>query len=521
MLRREMFIQRPHCENNKERGGIFMSDPTKAPTKAVSPNDRAFSKTSILNYIASFFAQFGTQGLAYTMFSSFLTVVYVEYLGVSAVAIGLVTSVGVFIDCATDIIMGNIVDRVHTKWGKVRHWFLWTALPIGVFIGLMFMVPVNSSDAVKLIWAAIIYNLYCTALTAARVPAWAMPSVVSDNSQVRLFMVWISSYGTNVAATITGWIITPFVGGFADQLTGYRALCWFLGGLTVVCMVIVFLCLSEKRKGKDLELIERERKAMRAKQGKKNADKAMGLGEQYGYLIHNKYWVGYQVAALCNSCCLSFMISSMAIFALHVLGSSGHGGDNPMGVLITIMNIPMMIAPFFVLPFSKKVDARTLVVVLTLIGGIVTGIQWIMGLDFWMTWVVCMVVGQSVGSMCNGTQAVLLTRAIDYGEWKFGVRQEGVGSSFSSSMNKICAGICSALLGVLLGAAGYSQAAGLPESGKAIVTFMFLGIPCIARILSAICYQFLSMGGKEWTQIRAELDARHAADAAKESGLAE
>ena len=94
-----------------------MSDPTKAPTKAVSPNDRAFSKTSILNYIASFFAQFGTQGLAYTMFSSFLTVVYVEYLGVSAVAIGLVTSVGVFIDCATDIIMGNIVDRVHTKWG--------------------------------------------------------------------------------------------------------------------------------------------------------------------------------------------------------------------------------------------------------------------------------------------------------------------------------------------------------------------------------------------------------------------
>lgn len=518
VLRREFEPSVPITGNPKQRGGIFMSDPTKAPGKAISsPNDRAFSKTSILNYIASFFAQFGTQGLAYTMFSSFLTVVYVEYLGVSAVAIGLVTSVGVFVDCATDIIMGNVMDRVHTKWGKCKHWFLWTALPIGVFIGLMFMVPVSSSDAVKLIWAAIIYNLYCTALTAARVPSWAMPSVVSDNSQVRLFMVWISSYGTNVAATITGWIITPFVGGFADQLTGYRALCWFLGGLTVVCMVIVFLCLSEKRKGKDLETIEKERREMRAKQGKKNADKAMGLGEQYGYLIRNKYWVGYQVAALCNSCSLSFMISSMAIYAIHVLGTSGHGGDNPMGVLITIMNVPMMIAPFFVLPFSKKVDARTLVVVLTLIGGIVTGVQWFLGLNYWMTWIVCMVMGQSVGSMCNGTQAVLLTRAIDYGEWKFGVRQEGVGSSFSSSMNKICAGICSALLGILLGAAGYSQAAGLPESGKAIVTFMFLGIPFIARILCAICYRFLSMGGKEWTQIRAELDARHAADAAKES----
>ena len=492
-----------------------MSNPTKAPSTALHPNDRTFSKQSILNYIASFMAQFSTQGLAYTMFSSFLTIVYVEYLGVSAVAIGLVTSVGVFVDCATDIIMGNIVDRVHTKWGKVRHWFLWTCLPIGITIGLMFMAPVNGSDAVKLIWAMIIYNLYCTCLTAARMPSFAIPSVCSDNPQVRLFLVWISSYGTNVAATVTGWIITPFVAGFSDALTGYRALAWVLGGLTVVGLVIVFLCLSEKRKGADLELIEQERREMRAKEGKKNADKAMSLGEQYGYLFRNKYWIGYQVAGLCNSFSLSFMIGSMAIYALHILGDSGVAGSNPMGVLITIMNIPMMIAPLLILPFSKKIDAKTMVVFLMLVGGVVTGIQWMLGVTNWIPWIVCMVIGQSAGSCCNGCQAVMLTRAIDYGEWKFGVRQEGVGSSFSSSLNKIAMGICTALLGILLGAAGYSQANGLPEAGKAIVIFMFLGVPCIARILCAICFQFLSMGNKEWTKIRAELDERHAADAAK------
>jgi GPH family glycoside/pentoside/hexuronide:cation symporter len=414
--------------------------------------------------------------------------------------------------------MGNIVDRVHTKWGKIKHWFLWTCIPIGLTIGLMFMAPVSGSDTVKLVWAMIIYNLYCTCLTAARMPAYAIPSVCSDNPQVRLFLVWISSYGTNIAATITGWIITPFVGGFADALTGYRALAWVLGGVTVVGLVIVFLCLSEKRTGADLEIIEEERKELRREAGKKNAEKSMSLREQYGYLFRNKYWIGYQISGLCNSFSLSFMIGTMAIYAIHILGGAGIGGNNPMGILTTIMNIPMMIAPLLILPFSKKVDAKTLVVVLMLVGGIVTGVQWALGIANWVPWVVCMVVAQSAGSCCNGCSAVLLTRAIDYGEWKFGVRQEGVGSSFSSSLNKIAAGICTALLGILLGAAGYSQENGLPESGKAIVIFMFIGMPCIARILGGVCYQFLSMGNKEWTKIRAELDERHAADAAKREG---
>lgn len=475
---------------------------------AISPNDRTFSRQSILNYIASFFGQFATQGLAYTMFSSYLTVVYVEYLGVSSAAIGLVVSLGVFIDCATDIIMGNVMDRVHTKWGKCRHWFLWTAIPIGVFIGLMFMVPVSCSDAVKIIWAAIIYNLFCTCLTAARVPAWGMPSVVSDNSQVRFIMVWVSSYGTTVAATITGWIITPFIGGFADELTGYRALCWFMGGLTVVTLVVVFLCLSEKRKGADLERIEQQRRAAKEQEKAKKAEKSMSLREQYGYLIRNKYWVGYQLAALLNSCTMSFKVSAMAIFAIHIFGN--YAGDNPMGVLATLTNVPMMIAPFLILPFSKKVDAKKLVVVLMFFGGILTGIQWAIGLEHYFLWVLCMILIQGAASMSNGTHGVLLTRAIDYGEWKFGVRQEGVGSSFSSSMNKVCSGICTAIMGVALGAVGYSQAAGLPEAGYPIVILMYIGIPCIARICGAICYQFFGMSEKEWTRIRADLDARHA-----------
>ena len=261
-----------------------MSDPTKAPANAVTnPCDQAWSATSIKNYIAAFFGQFACQGLAYTLFASYLSVVFTDYLGVSPAAIGTVLSIGVFVDMISDIVMGNIVDRVHTKWGKVKHWFFWMAVPTALMIGLMWMCPVSASTTVKLVWALVIYNVYCTALTGVRLPNFAIPSVCSDNSRVRSLLVWIASEGTNVAATITGWLITPIVNIYHDNpLSGWRLLGWLMAGLTRILLLVGGALLTEKRTGADLERIEAERREM------KHTEKAMGLGEQYGYLIRNK-----------------------------------------------------------------------------------------------------------------------------------------------------------------------------------------------------------------------------------------
>jgi GPH family glycoside/pentoside/hexuronide:cation symporter len=468
---------------------------------SVHPCDQVASQTSVKNYISSFFGQFAIQGMAYTMFSSFLVMVYVEQLGVSAAAIGLVMSVGVFIDMATDIIMGNIMDRVHTKWGKAKHWFFWMALPVGITVGLMWMAPVSASSMVKLVWAMIIYNLYCTFLTGVRMPAFALPSVTSDNSRTRLLMVWISSYGTNVAATITGWIITPIVGQFSDKLVGYRALAWILAGITVVLMVVAGSLITEKRKGADLERIEQERRA------RKGTDKRMGLAEQYSYLIKNKYWIGFQLAGLGNSVSLGFLIGSMAFFAQHVLGPSGLAGENPFGLMMTIMNIPMMVAPLLILPFIKFVDAKSIVILFCGLGAVFSLLLWANGLNVWVLFIIFMVGRQCVGSCVNGSQNVLLTRAIDYGEWKFGVRQEGVGSSFGSALAKISMGIATAVLGFVLTMSGYSGDV-MPASAQSAINFLFMGLPGIAMAFATVCFAIFGMGGKQWASIRADLDAR-------------
>lgn len=478
-----------------------MSDPTKAPSNAINPCDKSFSATSIKNYIATFFSQFACQGMAYTMFSSFLIMVYTEQLGVDVGKIGLVMSTGVFVDMISDIIMGNIVDRVHTKWGKVKHWFFWMAFPVAITIGLMWMVPVSSSQGVKIVWAMVIYNLYCTALTGVRLPAYAIPSTCSDNSRVRMILVWIASEGTNVAATLTGILITPVLGCFSDPLTGYRALAWIMAVLTLILLFVAGALLTEKRTGADLERIEEERKAM------KHTEKSMGLVEQYSYLVRNKYWLLFQAGGLCNGISLGFLIGSMAIWAQHVLGPSGLAGSNPFGILMLIMNIPMMVAPLLILPFIKFVDAKVIVVTFMGLGALSSLAMWAVGLNIWVLFVILMIARQVMGSCVNGSANVLLTRAIDYGEWKFGVRQEGVGSSFGSALMKVSMGIATAVLGFVLGAAGYSEA-GMTQSGVDALNFLFMGLPGIAMVLGTVFYA-LGMGNKQWTKIRAELDERH------------
>lgn len=487
-----------------------MSDPVKTTVVASEhPCDKAFSAASIKNYIAAFLGQFATQGMAYTLFSSYLSVVFTDYLGVSPAAIGMVLSVGVFIDMITDIIMGNVMDRVHTKWGKARHWFFWSALPVAICIGMMFMCPVSASDTVKIVWAILLYNLYCTALTSVRLPAFSLPSVCSDNSRTRTLLVWIASEGTNVAATVTGWIITPIVNIYHDNpLSGWRLLGWIMAGATLILLILGGLLITEKRNGADLERIEQERKEM------KHTEKTMSIGEQYSYLLRNKYWIIFQLGGLCNGASLGFLIGSMGYWIQHVLAPSGVAGDNPLGLMMTIMNVPMMIAPFLVLPLIRFVDAKNIVVIFMGLGAIFSLAMWGVGLNNWILFIVFMILRQCTGSCVNGSANVLLTRAIDYGEWKFGVRQEGVGSSFSSALNKVSMGIATAVLGFVLAASGYDGGGVVGEGTQAALNFLFMGLPGIAMALGTVFYG-LSLGNKKWSQMRAELDERAAAEAAK------
>ena len=67
--------------------------------------------------------------------------------GVSAFAVGSIMMVSRLFDGISDIIMGVIVDRTKSRFGKARPWLLRMCIPFAISGILLFSVPVSWSAA--------------------------------------------------------------------------------------------------------------------------------------------------------------------------------------------------------------------------------------------------------------------------------------------------------------------------------------------------------------------------------------
>ena len=62
--------------------------------------------------------------IIYTAMSAFLVFYYTDYAGVNALAVGTIMMVSRIFDGISDIIMGVVVDRTKSRFGKARSWIL-------------------------------------------------------------------------------------------------------------------------------------------------------------------------------------------------------------------------------------------------------------------------------------------------------------------------------------------------------------------------------------------------------------
>lgn len=97
--------------------------------------------------------------IIYTAMSAFLLFYYTDYAGVSALAVGTIMMVSRIFDGISDIIMGVIVDRTKSKFGKARPWILRMCIPFTVCGVLLFSVPASWGQTAKLVYIFVTYNL--------------------------------------------------------------------------------------------------------------------------------------------------------------------------------------------------------------------------------------------------------------------------------------------------------------------------------------------------------------------------
>ncbi|MBO7177898.1 MAG: MFS transporter, partial [Clostridia bacterium] len=126
------------------------------------------------------------QGMMYSTMSSYISDFYINIMGLPLVFVLLLMLLARVWDAINDPLMGIIVDRTKPrKIGKMKPFIIWFAIPIAVATFLMFYAPEGFNVTQNMIYAGVIYIAWGMLYTAADVPFWALPNVMTPDPEER------------------------------------------------------------------------------------------------------------------------------------------------------------------------------------------------------------------------------------------------------------------------------------------------------------------------------------------------
>jgi GPH family glycoside/pentoside/hexuronide:cation symporter len=126
----------------------------------------------------------GAANIAWRGVATFLFVFYTDVFGINPAAVGVLMLIARFGDGIIDVIMGVICDRTNSKYGKFRPWILWTAIPLGITLSMLFTTP-NLGPTGKIVYAYATYLLFFFIYTANNIPYGALMAVMSSDDKER------------------------------------------------------------------------------------------------------------------------------------------------------------------------------------------------------------------------------------------------------------------------------------------------------------------------------------------------
>lgn len=428
----------------------------------------------------------GGCNLVWTTIGSYLTLYYTDSVGLAAATIGTMMLLTRLLDGISDLIMGSIIDRTHTRWGKARPWILWTAFPMGIGLVIMFSIPKSLSDGGKLTYAVITYILMAVVVyTACNLAYNTLLSLEAPDPKDRVTMSSIRFFVTMSVVLFINYNCNNFVAKF-----GWTGMAVIFGAIAIVLLLITFAGTQERT-----NLEKNTAKAQKA-------EEKVSVGESFKLLFQNKYFWLLTVVFVVNYTILGVNNGLRIYYARDVLGNAGL-----MGTLTLCFILPKLIGNL-IYPYINKMLGKWKSMMI----GYCIELAGVLIMAFTETSFTTAVVGLiclGIGGIPhNAGLFAMVADVIDYGEWKTGVRLDGMTNSVTSFGMKVGAGIGSAIVGWGLAWAAYDGklAAQTAVTVSGIKT-VFTMIPAILIVVGIVALFFCNLD-RIYPQIAKGLEER-------------
>lgn len=417
------------------------------------------------------FHAFGNMGafVIWTFTASYITVYATDCLQFSSdgwtyAALGTIILVCRFFDGLSDIGMGVIIDKTHTKYGKARPWYGLSLLPLSLVFFFMFFLQ-GHSEQFSLISLGVLYFLFTVIFyTMNNISFNAMMPLISndsiDQTKISTLDTIFTSVGSLVAAI--GIPLLNLLGGSSKQ-SSWTMLVGILALFSLGSQCICFWKLHEKK-----EITPENTMSL----GKKE------IREGFKALFRTKY---FYIAVTMFLICF-YMTSS--------IGASGKyyaqwilGNENLYSLLGSLPMLSMGVGLLMTPVLAEKIGKRKTIltaVAFVLIGNTIGSL-----LPYSLPGALTGAMIKGVGSatvMCE-----LFTLAPDivrYVEKRSGIRVEGLAASANSFGCKIGSGIGSAAVIWTIALCRYSATASSVSTGTADAFIaLYWWVPAILSIV--------------------------------------
>ena len=424
----------------------------------------------------------GANNVVWTGISTFLVYFYTDIVGIAAGLIGTIFLFSRLVDGASDVVMGVVLDKTRTRFGKARPWLLWLALPFAVVATALFAVP-DASATVQIVYIIITYNIALLVYTAVEIPHGTLGALMTYDQHQRSVLNVAKMVGAYVAIIAITNITLPIVDFFGGGQSGW-IYAFILFGL-IAAATYFFTFWSTKERTDPVGT-------------KQNADKPTVKASLIS-LVRNKYWFIATLVLLLMYIYNAITAGVAIYYSEYVLGSPAL-----VGLVATALTLATLGGMLIVVPITRRFGKRNTAIVGCLIA--VVGSLIIFTVTDSTAFVVIGQIVRGIGKAAiMGVIFAMLADTMEYGEWKTGIRIEGLIYSGASMGIKVGTGLGSALIGWGLAASGYvgGQATQSAES-VTMISNLFIWVPTLVSVLMAVLLYFFKLD-KQYPQILKEL----------------
>lgn len=182
--------------------------------------------------------------MVYALVSGFILYFYNDVLGASGAFIGIMMMAARVFDAFNDPIMGVIVEKTRTRWGRFRPWIFTGTLTNALVLYAMFAVPEGVEGSALLVWMSAAYFLWGITYTLMDIPFWSMIPAITRPGKDREAMAVIgrtcAAVGYAVPTVATMLVVVRVGSGERDGfalLAGVVAAVFIIAELIMVALV--------------------------------------------------------------------------------------------------------------------------------------------------------------------------------------------------------------------------------------------------------------------------------------------